>query len=331
MNDLSDINYQNLIGKKLANVPSLNGMTTAVIERRIPWLLYNHEIASNTCLKDGTPYFREYCIPFYDSNEQVKVEEIDLGFYDPDIEARYLYRVFFTYYEHQYTSTYPFYQWEYNRAQFRQETLRYKTIGTVYQWERDLLDYQSENLPRQYINFDKPEIELGINMNSGIGIEIESDSSFYLLIGEERHDSINNRLSIPIVKSDYLKLKAPVNKQIHQRYSSYEDNLGYVRYRTIKSSDGDSTDYVFPTFIRVSIKGESIASRSYYPEGEIEELEKEIIHKARTSLDDRLIPPGIKRGNPNFPTEFWNYKYKEPEKISTQISSLSLQASVVEL
>lgn len=330
INPLDNLTYENLVGKNLSAVPSLNGMTTASIERYIPWLSYNHEIASNTCLKDGTPYFREYSIPFYETDELVKVEEIDLGFYDSEINARYLYRVIYTYYEHQYSSSYPFYQWEYTRAKFRHETLRYKTVSTNYKWERDLLSYQHEDLPTQYINLDSEYLELKVYMNSGIGAEVVSDSPFSVIIGNETIESIDNAISIAIVGEKYFVIRSKANKQIHQIYSDVENlETGYITKRLNISSYGDSTDFIYPTFIKIGIKGEFIASRFYYPEGDIEELEAQLIHKPNTTnIKDRLVPPGVNKDDPNFPSRFWNYDGIEPRPISTPISSISLPARI---
>lgn len=328
---IDKLSFNDLVGKRLGSIPNLNGMTNAYIEKRIPWLHMNYEIASNTCLKNETPYFREYIIPFYRNEDKVQVQEIDLGFYDPDLEGRYFYRVVHFYYEHQYSSTYPFYQWEYTVGRFRHETLRYKTISSQYRWERELLSYQHENLPTQYINFSSNLIQLKVDMNSGIGIEVKSDSPFSILIKDKTYESSDNSFSLSIVDASSVLIKSAANRQIHQFYRSNEDESGYITHYLVNLNDGDSTTLVFPTFIQINILGEKIASRTYYPEGEIEELEKELIHSPSVSLDNRLIPPGKSKGDPDFPTKFWNYKGKPHIDVSTSISSLSEPSQIKEL
>jgi hypothetical protein len=327
---LDQFSYQNLIGRKVgSDVPDLNGMTTATIERYIPWLNYNHEIASNTSLKNKNPYFREYSIPFYEPSERPQVQEIDLGYYDPDIEARYLYKVTHTYYEDQYSSTYPFYQWEYNRSQFRHELLKYKKAGTVVLWNRELLFYQHHNLPTQYQDLSNNGITFDISMNSGIGLNITSDCEFSVSTGDQTFSSDGKgSIHIPIVRNGTATVTGVSNNQIHQWYTQDIDIENYIRYTLNKGLSGDSYDNIYPTFFRIEILGEEIASRSYYPEGDIEELEATLIHRPNVPLKDRLIPPGKSALDPNFPTSFWNYNGPDAIAMNTSIASLAAAPSI---
>lgn len=327
---LDQFSFHNLLGRKIMdNIPDLNGMTTATIERHIPWLHYSHAIASNTSLKDRTPYFREYSIPFYEEGAVPQAQEIDLGYYDPDLEARYLYRVVHTYYEDTYTSSYPFYQWEFERSQFRHELLKYKTTSSKLNWERPLLGYQHEDLPVQYD--DVSNLRFKIDMNSGVGIHITSDCKYQVLVGDQLFISESGVVFIPIVSSNSLTIEVlESTNQIHQTLHDQDDN-GLIRRLRHTSDTGDTLGTPSPTYFNIEIKGESIATRAYYPEGDIEDLETTLIHKPGTPLDRRLIPPGKSFGDPNFPTDFWNYNGDPGIEVDSSIGQLSMKPVIKEL
>lgn len=296
---LDGFSYHNLIGRKLENsIPDLNGMTTATIERYIPWLGMNHAIASNTSLKDRSPYYREYSKVFYGS-QKPGVQEIDLGYYDPELEGRYFYRMTHLYYEDIYTSTYPFYQWEFERIQYMYEVFKSKEVSTSLNWNR-----QSQETDEGYTQYeDIEDLSFSIEMNSAIGVNISSDTPFSVHLGDLLIHSHNNSLDIPIVSEPNLSIDIDIDK--------------------ISNQNGVMNIQPKPTYLKIDLRGGHIVQRAYHPMGEIEEEETTYIHKPSTPLDKRLLPPNKKKGDPDFPTEFWNYNGPQPEPTSRAIASLS--------
>lgn len=326
---LDDFSFHNVIGRKLSNsIPDLNGMTTATIERYIPWLGMSHSIASNTSLKDRSPYYREYSKVFYREDERPSIQEIDLGYYDPDLEGRYFYRVTHLYYEDIYSSTFPFYQWEFERLAHMYEVLRYKGESSLLKWERPLLPYQHESLPSQYETVGS-SLSLNINMNSAVGVHITSDCEYIVKSGDLTFHSSNGTISIPIVKDSSLNiLCTKVTNQINQVMRERINGMTTYIYKE-SISDGDTYEDPTPTYFNISMRGGNIAQRAYHPMGEIEEEETLLLHKANTPLEKRLIPPGIRMGNPDFPITFWNYNGCEPQVSKRIISTLSAPPSLV--
>lgn len=330
---IDSLGYHSLVGRKgLPNIPDLNGMTTATIEQHYSWLGINWDRASNTSLKDGTPYYRTYtnlvrppALLDRPSTSLPDIEEIDLGFFDPDLGGQLFYRLTHPFFEDTYTSSADFYRWEYERFKYLHEILYHNRISSTKRWDRPLLnpppaepDPNTPPKPPLYRDITTELLDINIEPNKAWGIKLSSDLEFDVLVdGIPAHTSVTT-----------IKLSPLLSNSITVRFTNISNQLIPVPPPVVgatppdgssSSSNLDSPEYLVddslllprvinpkPTYLRVDLYGEELARHFYHVGGELEDQQATLLHKVDTPFTSRLLPPN--KEGPNFPKEFWNYR-----------------------
>jgi hypothetical protein len=299
LKDLEQFSYEKSLARVTSmDIPNLNGMTTASIDTFYEWLGMSWQSSSNTCLKNGTPYYREYTELELPIEEDFLVEKIDFGYIEPDLEGRYFYKVTNIFYEHSYSSSDSFFRWTYEKNKYIHEVLYHDSISSTRKWERPRL----ESEPPQYQDINQEPLDISIEAGKALGLRLSSDTSFtYTYEGVESQAGLSHHL--PLLLTEELVV----------RFSNITNQLPLSQEGLLSPLNQDIPRVAIPTptYLKIEAYGEKKARDMFHVAGEIEEEEEILKHPISTPFEERLLPPG--RGDLN--KIFWNYPLKALPKL----------------
>lgn len=289
---LDQYSYQNTLGSSVSlEVPNLNGMTTATVDTFYDWLSTSWQSSSNTCLSDGTPYYREYTQLELPTDVEYSIEKIDLGYEDPDLEGRYFYRVTHTFYEHMYSSSDKFFRWNYEKNKYIHEILYHDSPSSTKEWKRESLPTE----PPQYQDINQEPLNIDISVGKALGIKLSSDSPFiYIYDGEESLPT--KEALLPLLLKQEITISF---KEVSNQLPISQDGL----IISLPNLSIPRLPVPYPTYLRMDLYGEKKARSFFHVAGEVQEEEEILKHLPATPFEERLLPPGKQ----NLNKVFWNY------------------------
>jgi hypothetical protein len=292
LDNLDKYSHSQTIGKiNSPNIPNLNGMTTASVDTFYAWLGMTWESSSNTSLKSGLPFNREYTLLEQESVDY-DIEEIDLGYLDPDLEGRHFYRLTNYFFEDNYSSSGDFYRWQYERYRYMQELLYHNKISSTQEWKRPSTGEEPSLI---YSDLTREPLIITIDTGKALGVKLTSDAFF--TINEDTTLTQNIKLS-PLLDTNLIVRFNEITNPF------LVTDLGI---NPVPSNNVLGIPRVVsptPTYLKMEFFGEQLAQRMFHVGGEIEEDEEILIHPINSSFKGRLLPPG----KPGLNNEFWNYR-----------------------